>query len=101
MRRSALKFLLPLLTLPISWPHHLALGLTDPPGDATTLVAHAPLDMRYQYLAGGVNTGAGWATWNPNGSFVSLYVQRVDRRARDPDPDLLPAAPVLSARRHR
>ena len=74
MRRATLKLLLPLLTLPIGWPHHLALGLTDPPGDATTLVGHAPLDMRYQYLAGGVNTGAGWATWNPDGSFVSLYV---------------------------
>ena len=24
--------------------------------------------------AGGVNTGHGWTTWNPNGSFVSLYI---------------------------
>ena len=31
--------------------------------------------MRYQYLAGGVNTGHGWATWNPDGSFVSMYVR--------------------------
>jgi hypothetical protein len=31
--------------------------------------------MRYQYLAGGVNTGHGWATWNPNGTFVSMYVR--------------------------
>jgi hypothetical protein len=30
--------------------------------------------MRYQYLAGGVNTGAGWATWNPDGTFVTRYV---------------------------
>ena len=28
-----------------------------------------------QYLAGGVNTGSGWATWNPDGSFASMYVQ--------------------------
>ena len=33
------------------------------------------VDMRYQYLAGGVNTGHGWATWNPDGSFVSMYVR--------------------------
>jgi hypothetical protein len=66
---------LPLVTLPVGWPHHLALGLTDPPGDASRLVQHAPLDLRYQYLAGGVNTGSGWATWNPGGSFVSMYVQ--------------------------
>ena len=30
---------------------------------------------RYQYLAGGVNTGQGWATWNPDGTFASMYVQ--------------------------
>jgi hypothetical protein len=37
--------------------------------------ATAPYGFRYQYLAGGVNTGNGWANWNPNGSFVSNYVQ--------------------------
>lgn len=31
--------------------------------------------MRYQYLAGGVNTGSGWAGWNPGGSFASRYVR--------------------------
>jgi hypothetical protein len=30
--------------------------------------------MRYQYLACGVNTGRGWSTWNPGGSFASMYV---------------------------
>src|SRR5205085_9417208 len=63
------------LPIPMGWPHHLALGKSDSPGDAQTLRAHAPIDMRYQYLAGGVNTGHGWATWNPNGSFVSMYVR--------------------------
>jgi hypothetical protein len=56
-------------------PAHLALGVSDSPGDAQALRAHAPVDMRYQYLAGGVNTGHGWTTWNPNGSFVSMYVR--------------------------
>ena len=48
--------------------------MSDPPGDAQALRAHAPVDIRYQYLAGGANTGHGWATWNPNGRFVSMYV---------------------------
>jgi hypothetical protein len=60
--------------VPAGWPHHLALGLTDAPGDAAALHARTHLDARYQYLAGGVNTGAGWAGWNPGGTFVSRYV---------------------------
>jgi hypothetical protein len=75
MRRGLLSLLLPLAAIPGGWPHHLALGLTDPPGDAKALVAHAPLDMRYQYLTGGANTGGGWATWNPDGTFASTYVR--------------------------
>lgn len=34
----------------------------------------APFGFRYQYLAGGANTGNGWATWNPNGDFVTFYI---------------------------
>jgi hypothetical protein len=74
MRRAFLSLLLP-LALPTAWPHHVALGLSDPPGDAAALVRHARLDFRYQYLAGGVNTGGGWSTWNPDGTFASLYVR--------------------------
>ena len=75
MRRTLLSLMLPLAMVPAGWPHHVALGVSDPPGDALALRAHAPVDVRYQYLAGGVNTGHGWATWNPNGSFVSMYVR--------------------------
>jgi hypothetical protein len=75
MRRTLLSLLTALVTLPGGWPHHLALGLTDSPGDARQLAEQAPLDLRYQYLAGGVNTGSGWATWNPDGTFASMYVQ--------------------------
>src|SRR5436309_4529147 len=75
MRRTVLSVLVPLAMLPAGWPHHLAVGVSDPPGDAAALVRNAPLDIRYQYLAGGVNTGSGWATWNPDGSFVSVYVR--------------------------
>src|SRR5579863_906403 len=55
-----------------SWPFaRFQIGLTSQPGTAGAL---GPLRLRYQYLAGGVNTGHGWTTWNPNGSFASLYV---------------------------
>jgi hypothetical protein len=61
--------------LPRHWPsHRLELGLADAPGGAAALRRQAPFGFRYQYLAGGVNTGQGWSTWNPNGSFVTRYI---------------------------
>ena len=52
----------------------LALGLSSQPGTAAHVKAsHAT--WRYQYLAGGVNTGDGWSGWNPDGTFVSRYVK--------------------------
>jgi hypothetical protein len=59
--------------LPARWPQTLQLGLTDEPGGAGALRKSAAFGFRYQYLAGGVNTGRGWSTWNPNGSFVTRY----------------------------
>jgi hypothetical protein len=61
--------------LPTRWPQTLQLGLADSPGGAAALRKVAPFGFRYQYLAGGVNTGQGWSTWNPNGSFVTRYEQ--------------------------
>jgi hypothetical protein len=60
--------------LPHGWPHTMQIGLTDSPGGARALRASAPFGFRYQYLAGGANTGSGWSTWNPDGSFVTRYV---------------------------
>jgi hypothetical protein len=61
--------------LPSRWPStQLELGLSSSPGDAAALRASAPFGFRYQYLAGGVNTGNGWATWNTNGAFVTYYI---------------------------
>ena len=74
LRRRFLPLLVALVPIPAGWPHHLALGVMDGPGDAAKLVQHARLDLRYAYLAGGVNTGSGWATWNPGGAYVSRYV---------------------------
>jgi hypothetical protein len=59
--------------LPARWPKTLQLGLADDPGDAGALHRSVSLGFRYQYLAGGVNTGSGWSTWNPDGSFVTRY----------------------------
>ena len=61
--------------LPRGWPATLQIGLTDPPGGAAALRRSAPFGFRYQYLAGGVNTGSGWSTWNPDGAFATLYVR--------------------------
>lgn len=61
--------------LPHHWPKRLQLGLTDAPGDAAALEQSVPFGFRYQYLAGGVNTGQGWATWNAGGTFVDMYVR--------------------------
>jgi hypothetical protein len=55
--------------LPTTWPHALQLGVADDPGGAAALRKAAPFGFRYQYLAGGVNTGQGWATWNPKDHF--------------------------------
>jgi hypothetical protein len=61
--------------LPAGWPTHLEMGMADGPGAAAAMKATAPFGFRYQYLAGGANTGNGWATWNPNGDFARFYIQ--------------------------
>jgi hypothetical protein len=62
--------------LPSPWPtDRVHLGMSDPPGGAAAMRATAPFGFRYQYLAGGVNTGNGWAHWNPDGAFVTGYIQ--------------------------
>ncbi|WP_027006910.1 hypothetical protein [Conexibacter woesei] len=61
------------IALPSWAPAHVELGLASQPGGAQHVRAeHAT--WRYQYLAGGVNTGSGWSTWNPDGTFASRYV---------------------------
>ena len=61
--------------LPAGWPNQVELGMADGPGGASAMKANAPFSFRYQYLAGGANTGSGWATWNPNGDFATFYIQ--------------------------
>jgi len=61
--------------LPAGWPSRVELGMADAPGGAAAMKQTAPFAFRYQYLAGGVNTGGGWATWNTNGDFPKFYIQ--------------------------
>jgi hypothetical protein len=61
--------------LPAGWPGRVELGMADSPGGAAAMKATAPFAFRYQYLAGGANTGNGWATWNTNGDFARFYIQ--------------------------
>src|SRR5437870_10328658 len=87
--------------LPTRWPHTLQLGMADEPGCAAALRKVAPFGFRYQYLAGGVNTGQGWSTWNPNGSFVTRYDRESWAAGDDPGLLLLHAAAVEGRRGRR
>ncbi len=85
-------------TLPSGWPQRFEIGVTDQPGGAQALRAQAPFAFRYQYLTAGVNTGSGWATWNPNGTFVTRYI--AESRAAGMIPvftyyQLLPSRPAV------
>jgi hypothetical protein len=61
--------------LPAGWPATLELGINDGLGGAPAARSMAPFGFRYQYLAGGANTGSGWATWKPDGHFVTAYIE--------------------------
>src|SRR5260221_14047383 len=68
-------------SVPAGLPPRFSFGLMEAPGGASFLDSMrqrngTAWDYRYQYLAGGVNTGAGWSTWNqPAGSFATYYLQ--------------------------
>src|SRR5438477_3072237 len=61
------------------WPNHFGLGVSAHPDDSGLYgwmpQSGAPWDYAYQYLAGGVNTGGGWRTWNERGQFPLWYAQ--------------------------
>lgn len=65
--------------LPQGWPTRMELGMMDGPGGSAAMRATTDFAFRYQYLAGGVNTNRGWATWNDNGDFARFYIE--DSRA--------------------
>jgi hypothetical protein len=54
----------------------LHFGVANQPSDLGWMTGSGvPWRYRYQYLAGGVNTGTGWETWNsPAGQFATYYM---------------------------
>ena len=72
--RVVLTVLIACALAPATAHARLELGLGNSPGGAAAMRHAAPFGYRYQYLAGGVNTGRGWATWNPRGTFVTRYI---------------------------
>ena len=70
--------------LPSRWPTALHLGMAGGTDSAASMAATAPFAFRYQYLAGGVNTGSGWANWAPDGSFVDAYIRESAARGMLP-----------------
>ena len=69
-------------------PRHFGIGLAAQP-DASGIYgwlpdSRIPFDYAYQYLAGGVNTGQGWQTWNSNAKFPLLYARGAHRHGYVP-----------------
>jgi hypothetical protein len=57
-------------------PTSFAFGMTNGDGAAGQLKnSGVNFTYRYQYLAGGTNTGKGWQTWSPNGDFAARYMK--------------------------
>src|SRR6266851_2113027 len=54
----------------------LEFGLANGPSDLSWMTSSGvPWKYRYTYLAGGVNTGGGWETWNsPAGAYATYYM---------------------------
>jgi hypothetical protein len=74
LKRLAVAAALAAVTCAPAAQARIEIGLASQPGTAHSLSTHGRFAYRYQYLAGGVNTGAGWSTWNPNGSYVTRYI---------------------------
>jgi hypothetical protein len=74
--------------IPAGLPARLGIGLAASPNDLspTGWVAGTgvPFDYAYQYLAGGVNTGQGWQTWNTAAQFPLWYAQSARSRGAIP-----------------
>ncbi|TAK35158.1 MAG: hypothetical protein EPO21_06795 [Chloroflexota bacterium] len=66
--------------IPRGLPDHLMLGLSNHPDELSWMVeSNTSWDARYYYMTGGVNTGASWANWLPNGQFATDYMEQSRR----------------------
>lgn len=63
--------------LPPQLPDHLGIGVSADLGEqglgGWVPEAHVPFNYVSQYLAGGVNTGSGWQTWDRDATFPLVY----------------------------
>lgn len=73
---AAPKAAAPTNNLPPGLPPTFWLGISNSPADLGWMTGSGvPWNARYQYLAGGANSGSGWATWWPgNGDFARDYL---------------------------
>ena len=71
---------------PRSVPAGFGFGLASEPTDLTWMTGSGvPWTYRYTYLAGGVNTGNGWETWNtPAGQYATYYMTNTASRGYIP-----------------
>src|SRR2546426_11639102 len=60
----------------VTLPAGLNFGVGNNPGDFSWMTSSGvPWRYRYCYLAGGVNTGSGWETWDsPAGENTACYI---------------------------
>ncbi len=58
--------------IPVGLPSYFGFGMFN--DTLSNLPGGVRLDFRYQYLAGGTNTGGGWQTWQSNGLYAHDYV---------------------------
>src|SRR5438094_3785170 len=64
----------------------LEFGIASQPSDLSWMASSGvPWKYRYTYLAGGVNTGNGWETWNsPAGQYATYYMTNTAARGYIP-----------------
>jgi hypothetical protein len=69
-------------------PSHFGFGLSAHPDESGIYGwmpdSGIPWDYAYQYLAGGVNTGQGWQTWDTDGQFPLFYAQGAEQNGYIP-----------------
>src|SRR3954451_10235645 len=69
-------------------PRHFGLGVkadADASGiDGWMPGTGGPWDYAYEYLSGGVGTGAGWGGWGPGGQYPLLYARAAAARGYVP-----------------
>src|SRR5271165_5144815 len=67
------------IPVPSGLPGHFGFGVAAGPGSDVVTgwmpASGVPWDYAYTYLAGGVNTGQGWQTWNTNAQYPLWYAQ--------------------------